>query len=625
MHSNHIGVPTQPTLVWLAVRRACQTALLLCPIAAFAAASTERSAVTTATPAPATEPSVVQTQEVTVEHLCDLVQTPKATEKSAPNDAGMLKIGHISTKINPIFDESAPDALWLHGFANWLHINSKDWALLRELPFADGDVINLTDLSEAERLLRNKSYLREAKISKAAQCNADGSTDLTLETWDTWSLLPTIGFGRSGGHNKYSFGFKEENLLGLGIRTSIKYQSNYLRHGYEFRGQVPLSLFDIDMLDHSYAWVEWTNNNDGSRKGFSLDHPFYTDDTPLMWRAGWLRETRVDQIFHNGDLENQFRTEEQQVEVAYGRLMWFADQTSWRMLLGYTHDDRKFTEDPLQVALWLPQDREFSYPWVGVEYMQHNYQTMSDVYLINHTEDIHLGWRHQLKVGVQSSQLRPDKDMGYHLWWESSKGFGDANHLLLLSSTLHWQTGALSGDQLNVTLNAEDFYRLAPKWALYTHLQHDRRRQNYLDDPLTLGGEDGVRADGGIRGYPVQYQHGLHRTLGTVELRWYPKITLYQLIDIGFVAFADAGKAGGGEVGVVPPVVPGIPRPRAPDIDMSAPNLQNAWLGSIGVGARLYSSRSANNNVIHIDLSKPVGPAREVNSWEILMKVEQRF
>jgi hypothetical protein len=59
--------------------------------------------------------------------------------------------------------------------------------------------------------------------------------------------------------------------------------------------------------------------------------------------------------------------------------------------------------------------------------------------------------------------------------------------------------------------------------------------------------------------------------------------------------------------------------------DLLQPNEAQSWLGSVGIGARFYSSRSANDSVVHIDLSKPVGPGREINSWEIQMKVEQRF
>ncbi len=565
-------------------------------------------------------------QEVTLADLC-LMSVPTKDAKTAPAARAdlpeSLQVGQIDFLVNPIFDETDPDTFWLHRFANWLHINSKPWALERELPFRSKQHIHATDLLEAERLLRHKSYLRDSQIKVLPTCNADGSRDVQVEIWDTWSLLPTLGFGRSGGSNKYSFGFKEENLLGLGVRTSLKYQSNYLRSGYEFRNEIPLSLFEINGLEHSYGWFEWVENDDGSKQAIRLEHPFYTDDTPLMWGLGWMRDDRLEQVFHQHGLANQFRTEQKQIELTYGRQLLFSDQTSWRLLLGYTEDSHRFTEDPLYQSVVLPQDRIYQYPWLGFEYVQHHYKTLSDVYLINHTEDIQLGWRHQVRLGVQGSNLAPEQQLGYHFDWQSSKGFGDQQHLTLFSSRFSWQTGAESGDQTEFRLEMEDFYRLSQRWALYSHLRYDQRQQNYADDPLALGSEDGVRTDGGIRGYPVQYQHGLRRSIATAELRWYPQITLYQLLDLGFVAFADAGKISGGKLRQ--PLRPGDVSQPQYRFDLLSPNTQHGWLGSIGIGARFYSARSANDNVIHLDVAKPIGAGNDVHSYELQLKVEQRF
>ena len=121
----------------------------------------------------------------------------------------------------------------------------------------------------------------------------------------------------------------------------------------------------------------------------------------------------------------------------------------------------------------------------------------------------------------------------------------------------------------------------------------------------------------------MQYQHGLSRALATAELRWYPQITLYQLVDVGFVGFADAGRISGGKVSnSFVPIDTTIAQHR---FDLITPNSQQSWLGSIGLGARFYSVRSANDNVIHLDLAKPIGAANDVNSYELQLKVEQRF
>lgn len=562
--------------------------------------------------------------EVNFDDFCRLMlernKPTELTTGTSANHPASIQVGKITTTPASIFDETAEDTIWLHRFANWMHITTKAEVVRKELVLHSGQKVTAADLAEAERLLRAKAYLRDARIRVEPQCNADGSQDLKVETWDNWSLLPTIGFGRSGGNNKYSLGFKEENFLGYGVRFSSKYQSDYLREGYEFKVLTPLSLFDIDALSHSYARFEWTDNNDGSRSYLEFDKPFYQDDTQFMLNLQWLDDQRLDQIYHNGALENRFFTHEQNVEVAAGILLAHHEQQSWRLLAGISVHQWLFSPDPLQPALALPQDRSVNYPWFGVEFFEHDYRKLSDIYLINHTEDINFGWHHEFRLGAQVSELAPKQSLGSHWYYQLNKGFGDSNHMLLVSANVAGAFGIASGDQIQIDLNVEDFWRLSDGFRFYSHLNYERRNRLVLDDPLSLGG------DSGLRGYPVQYQHGLERTLATAELRWYPRITLYQILDMGFVAFADAGKATGGELLQPVDIAPAQYNQLMPTHqDLLLPNKAQSWLGSVGIGARFYSSRSANNSVVHLDLSKPVGPGRDINSWEIQMKVEQRF
>lgn len=560
-------------------------------------------------------------QEVTFEHLCELVEKPSKTneETAGKQNAEVagppFQVHSIEVVTHPIFDESLADTIWLHRFANWLHINTKASALNKELSIKEGDQITSYDLAEAERLLREKSYLRDARVTVAQPCNADGSKNVKVESWDNWSLLPNLGLGRTSGQNKYSFGFKEDNFLGYGVRTSVKYQSDYLRQGYELKVSSPLSLLGYPELDHSYVDFEWTENNDGRRTAFQLDKPFYQDSTSRMYKLGWLSDERLEQVYHNGALENLFITRQKDIDLQTGWLLDYRERTSLRLLAGFSSKQWLFSEDLLQPALALPEDRRYQYPWLGLDYKEHNYQVLSDVYLINHNEDINLGWHHQARVGLQSTGLADGKSLGYQLTWLSEKGFGDAAHLTLFTLKLDAMLGIEGGDQVIAAAKAEDFYRLSKQFTFYTKLQFDQRSRNYLDQPLDLGGETG------LRGYPVQYQQGTQRWLSTAELRWYPQITLYQMLDVGFVAFADAGRASGGDIQLAAPSVAGI----RSDTDLLMPNAAEHWLGSVGLGTRFYSSRSSNNHVIHVDLSKPVGGATELSSWEIQLKVEQRF
>jgi len=610
----------------------------------------------TAMPAAVAAPAIATAEmaiaePVTLQHLCDLVKKP-ATATSDKEFAAVistLQVGDIRFVINPIFDSNSADFFWLHEFANWIHINSQPTALYRELSFQTGDSIQSADLAEAQRLLRAKSYLRDAKITVAAQCNADGRQNIQVETWDNWSLLPSISFGRSSGQNKSSFGFKEDNFLGYGVRASVKYQSDYLRHGYETKIEMPLSLTGIDSLQHSYLTTEWTDNNDGSRSYLLFDKPFYQAKTPLMFRAEWLNDQRLDQVYQQDQLARQFLTEEQLFELSAGWLLSSTNKDQIRLLAGYRSQQWQFAVDPLHPTSQLPFDRRYQYPWLGLEYQQQQYQVLSDLYLINHPEDINLGWHHQFKIGVQSGDLAPSQSLGYQLQLQSDKGFGNNDNLWLVSAAADGMFGVNSGDQLKLKLQAENFYRLSSSFTLYHKLAYEHRNKVWLDDPLTLGG------DSGLRGYPVQYQHGNQSWLATAELRWYPHLTLYQLIDVGFVAFVDAGRVSGTAQtnqqywvnqeywvnqqnfakvgsGYTTPILfsAGMPIPTSTGATSFIPTsnsepFNGKWLGSVGIGARLFSSRSSNNHVIHIDLSKPVGSAEYLNAWEIQLAVEQRF
>ena len=123
-------------------------------------------------------------------------------------------------------------------------------------------------------------------------------------------------------------------------------------------------------------------------------------------------------------------------------------------------------------------------------------------------------------------------------------------------------------------------------------------RNQFLDRPVELGD------DSGVRGYPLQYQHGERTTQLTAELRYYPHINIYKLFELGGAAFFDAGKAFGES-----PVI----------------NVNNSFITSIGVGARFYSPHSSEAQVIHVDLVKPLSPSDVINSVEIRISTKHSF
>ncbi|WP_338590456.1 hypothetical protein VXM60_19675 [Shewanella khirikhana] len=525
-----------------------------------------------------------------------VAETAQETETAAPA-GNPSNVGNIVVISHPIFDESDPDAFFIHRWANFLHINTRESTVKSLLSFKEADAVTQKDLDEAQRLLRAEPYLRDATIKFAEQDpdadEANGHKDVVVETWDNWSLLPTVSLGRSGGDTKYSFGIKEDNLLGTGIRTRLKYQANQDRTGYKVAFDMPLTI-----VPHGTLAADFYDNSDGQAAHVYFERPFYTLDGKLMYSAEALNDTRIDTLRQNGIEVNEFEHSVDYINLRYG---WLASKDNGhlsRWIVGITEDKHSFEKTDVYPDADLPQDRDFLYPWVGWQYIQDDYRVLRNVHLINYNEDFNLGWQHYFTLGLETNDTRGDMP-GYHVGIQSSRGFGSEDSLLLLSLKGRGTFNTSQKDNYQLQGVAEYFYQINPKWTAYGKAVLGTSNNTYVDTTLALGDETG------LRGYPNDYQHGDHQWLLSAEIRNYPNINLYQLAELGWAAFIDVGNAFGG--------------PEAELNEVSGP------IGAIGIGARIYSSRSSYGNVAHIDLTMPFQSGEHVDSWEWRFLVKNRF
>ncbi|MFT6899211.1 MAG: outer membrane protein assembly factor BamA [Paraglaciecola sp.] len=521
-------------------------------------------------------------------------------DENVPSPVSIGTADNISIDTRAIFDESDPDTLALHRFANWMHYDTRETVVERLLPFRAGDAISDFQLAEAERLLRRESYIRDAKVTAQQDCT--GQTQVNVTTWDNWSLLPTFSFGRKGGENKLALGFDEDNLLGTGIRTTVRYKKDDQRSGYQvdFRAPVPY-------LPHATISTRLMDNDDGQLVQVILDDPFYQSSTMHMFNVHYEADQRTDRVYQNGGTRNRFALDHDFQQFTYGWLLQNNLQGDnygdvLRLTTGVTLDRTRFALPEFeQVALdplFLPEDRDYLYPWLGLEYRQAEFKVMSNVYLIEQNEDFNLGWHHSVRLGVDINTQQTGSRL-FHLDFGSKKGYQWQDYLLLLSAGGQSVFDGDQHNQLKLEMSAEHFYRLDETWSLYSKQSLVTSAQQFLDQPVVIGG------DSGARGYPLQYQHGEHSALLNAEIRIYPKYNLYKLFDVGMVAFADAGRAWGGKEAMF--------------------NESDAILTSIGIGARIYASRSSHHNVVHIDFAKPLVSSEFVDSWEWRLQVKNSF
>ena len=516
---------------------------------------------------------------------------------SMQEDTNRRQIAKISINNNTIFDESEDGIMALHYLANWMHITTKEGVIRERLPFREGDLLSQEDLFEAERIIRSQAYIRDVKITFKENCDINEPAQIEIQTWDNWSLIPTLSVGRKGGENKLSIGVKEDNVLGSGVRARFKYNSDEQRSGYQFTLK---SAFPA--IPYSTIFVDFADNNDGQLTQFALDKPFYQIHSYYMFNVSFLQNSKTEDVFQNGSTRNSFNENSHLYSLSGGWQLSQHENQSMRIRIGLVDDSAKFEPTQLlstQDRFFLPLDRDFQYPWIGLEYVERKFKKMSDVYLINQTEDINLGWHHEVKLGVELNDVALGSDIGYHLNLLSSKGYKVNEALILLSADGQAHLNTSNQDQYSLSGNVEYFSRYNNVIGVYARFSGTTSKNNFLDKPLSVGD------DSGVRGYPLQYQHGDMSFSSSIEARFYTNYNILKILDLGFVAFADAGKAWGGKQATF--------------------NETDALLTSIGAGLRLYSSRSSHKSVVHMDIAKPFETADNVDSWQWRLQIKQSF
>jgi len=508
-------------------------------------------------------------------------------------DMAKLSFDEIEVNNHAIFDESHPETISVHRFANWLHINTKPYVVKSLLPFDIDGELTKKQLLEAERILNQAAFIRKAKITPKLSCSPKDKNILKVDTWDNWSLMPSISFGRKGGKSKFSVGFKDDNLLGLGISSGIKYSENHLRTSYEIEFDVPINYFR-----YSHLVTSFSNNSDGNKRYIKFDKPFHHQADNAAYFIDLLKEERIDSIEKNGINAWQFNHKISAVNIGYGKLVDSWDNSLLRMSLGLSKEEHSYSEFVNNSLSDFSPNEWSTYPWLAVEYIQDNYKTLNNVKLINHREDINFGWQIKMKFGFDIDNQYQDDTLGIHLASAVEKAFQQKNFFTFFKFKAKSYLIEDQKDRFLISGEVSTLHQLNDRWSSYYFTQIVASKNQAIYQPTALGG------DNGVRGYPIQYQHGDNYWSASTELRYNPNQTLYQVVNVAWASFIDIGRTWG---------------------DTHTDNINTKTLSSIGIGARLFSSHSSEKNVVHVDLIKPLVKGEHINSWEWRVQVKHRL
>lgn len=507
-------------------------------------------------------------------------------------DASGSRIGEISVINGNVFDPDVPgEDRSLYRVANAVHRRTSPAVIRQQLLFKSGEVYSSRLIEESERILRTDPYLQEAWITPIRHEN--GRVDVQVTTKDAWTLRPYVAFGRSGGQNSGGIGFDEINLFGTGIRVGTRYRSNVDRDSLSFQ------FLDSNLGD---SWTQlqasYASNSDGFEQALRIEQPFYALDTRSAAGFSLRQDDRVDSFYDRGEKQSQYRGQSQEFEAYKGWSRGMSEGWTRRLSIGAAYENHNFSALPGEPFAPLPEDRRLAYPFIGIEFIQEDFEKTQNLEQINRVEDRNLGLAFSTRLGYASNGLGADRN-ALLLQSAVSRGFGSAaDHSLMLEAGMHARWEDRGVRNLGVELSAKYFHRQSEKSLFVASLSGSYGHALDLDELVALGG------DSGLRGYPLRYQMGESRALLTIEQRyftdWYP----FRLFHVGAAVFADIGQSFGNNP--VSTINPGL-------------------LRDVGFGLRLGNTRSALGRVVHIDVAYPLDGDGTISNMQFLVSTKRSF
>ena len=142
-------------------------------------------------------------------------------------------------------------------------------------------------------------------------------------------------------HGYISFGIKEFNLLGTGLRVGFSRTSDADRKGNEFEISYPQAFDGWTQLAYTQARFD-----DGKRKAAAIVRPFYALDT--RWAAGatFNDDDRIDSIYNAGETISQYRHRQKFAEVFGGYSPGLIGGWTQRFLIGSLYRDNAYFVEP---------------------------------------------------------------------------------------------------------------------------------------------------------------------------------------------------------------------------------------------------------------------------------------
>lgn len=335
----------------------------------------------------------------------------------------------------PTIDDTTrtPDS-WLEKTSNKIHFNTREYLLRNNLIVHEGDLIDPLKLADNERILREATYIHDARIYVRPVNNSD-SVDLYIVVKDVWPKAFDLNM-----LNLYSGSFAvwDKNILGFGheSRNSIFWNTKK-KPGFGYEG-----IYSIPNIGGSFIRGRGTYMNKFGNEtyGLSFDRNFYT---PGVKYAGGLSvfKTSKPDYFQYPDttiiapvsfLKSDFWLGRSFSLDRWNSLLNSRKSVAFAFRVSNTSVSQRpsFSEN----QFYIYQDRTLYLS--SLTYSSQRFYKSNLIYNYGRTEDIPLGFQIQLVNGFETREFNNRgfagfnasyanyfSKLGYFYFWVGQEGF----------------------------------------------------------------------------------------------------------------------------------------------------------------------------------------------------------
>ncbi|MES2388349.1 MAG: hypothetical protein V4543_10135, partial [Bacteroidota bacterium] len=419
---------------------------------------------------------------------------------------------------------------------NRMHIKTRAFIVRNRLLFRTGDRLEPFRLSETERLLRQSSFIYDARINlRRVRGNkkSNDSIDVIVIAHDLWSIS---GGGSLISINSFSINGSDANFLGMGSQLS----AGVLVGPSYWHGSNWGASYILNNIGNTYTTASLFRYGYGNStlQGIGINRDFFSAIT--RFAGGFTSSTEDRRDFAPTDTFSR-----RPMYTSYAR------QDLWAGIASDPFNDAQIDKERNYITSARIIRTDYSkIPWSdslhnrqnnitflgSVGFLKRRYFKDQFILGLGRTEDVPTGFQAFMTAGIQKGDFRDRPYLGFRTAYADYGGkYGFIYGLLqtgMYRDNGNWSDRLLSGSLLYFTPLVRMRRWRTRYFAIgrYRHLAG-----NYLPDTyLNLNNNDG------IRGFSAGTAYGSRTAVLNLEANLYPPLTIAGF-RFGVVLFADFG------------------------------------------------------------------------------------